>query len=119
MKTMICSLTRILAVPLLCFAAAAADDPGNQTHWWSDAVDKSLEQGGTNRPALQRTLDQTPIAQRPAMQFLLENMPACDLQSLSAEFLLENTDLAMAAFANAPWHDQIPPEIFLNDVLPY
>jgi hypothetical protein len=119
MKPIADYMTRILAVPLLCLAAAAADDPSTQPHWWSDAVDKSLDQGGTNRQALLRALDQTPVAQRPAMQFLLENMPACDLQSLSAEFLLENTALAMAAFTNAPWHDQIPPEIFLNDILPY
>jgi predicted esterase len=116
---MIAYLTRILAVLPLCLAAAAADDPSTQARWWSEAVDQSLNQAGTNRPALLRALNQTPAAQRPAMQFLLENMPPSDLQSLSAEFLLENTALALSAFTNAPWRAQIPPEIFLNDILPY
>jgi hypothetical protein len=119
MKDIVDYLTRIPAILLFCLAAAAADDPSTQPRWWSDAVEQSLNQGGTNRPALADALNQAPIEQRPAMQFLLENMPLCDLQSLSAEFLLENTALAMAAFTNAPWHGQIPQEIFLNDILPY
>lgn len=112
-------LTRMAAFLVLALGAAAADDPSASARWWSEAVDQSLDQSGTNREALVRVLGQTPVAQRSAMQFLLENMPVRDLQSLAAEFLLENTALATSAFANAPWRDQIPTEIFLNDVLPY
>jgi pimeloyl-ACP methyl ester carboxylesterase len=68
---------------------------------------------------LARALQLVPDAQRPALQFLLENMPPGDVESLSPEFLVENVALATEAFTNAPWRNQIPPEIFLNDILPY
>jgi predicted esterase len=120
MKHVVSFPSRILTAALLCLGAAeAAVDSSAQPRWWSDGADQSLSQSGTNRPALVLALNQTPEAQRPALQFLLENMPPTDLQSLSAEFLLENAALATDAFTNAPWHDRLPPDIFLNDVLPY
>jgi pimeloyl-ACP methyl ester carboxylesterase len=117
MKHIVGVPSRILAVVLLCLGAAV--DASAQSHWWSDAADQSLSQSGANREALVLALNQTPEAQRPAMQFLVENMPLKDLQSLSAEFLLENVAQATEAFNSAPWHDRIPSEIFLNEVLPY
>src|SRR5271170_4810390 len=98
--------SRILAGLLICAGAAEiAVDASAQSRWWSDAADQSLSQSGTNRPALELALNQAPEDQRPSMQFLLENMPQSDAQSLSAEFLLENVALATDAFTNAPWHD--------------
>jgi hypothetical protein len=41
------------------------------------------------------------------------------LKSLSAEFLLENVQLAYRAWSSSPWKDDIPQEIFFNNVLPY
>lgn len=57
-------------------------------------------------------------AQQAGMKFLLDNMPAPD-RNLSEKYLSENVALACEAFAAAPWAKQIPPEIFLNDILPY
>jgi transglutaminase-like putative cysteine protease/predicted esterase len=54
-----------------------------------------------------------------AARFLIENMPPSDKQELSAEFLLENLDLALKARSTFPWAREVPEEIFLNDVLPY
>jgi len=54
-----------------------------------------------------------------AARFLTENMPAKDKESLSAEFLGENLDLALKARGEFPWAKQVPEDIFLNDVLPY
>ena len=87
--------------------------------WWSEAVEKALEQAGTNRQELVQALQQTPEAQRAGMQFLVENMPLRDLTKLSAEFLLENLTLAYQAFAEAPWAKSISSEMFLNEILPY
>ncbi len=104
------------------FCLAAAMAPAQQSAsapWWPDALNKSLDHAGTNRAELVRALEQTPEAQRPAMQFLLENMPEVDLQSLPADYLLENAALAAVAFTNAPWHERVPEDIFLNDILPY
>ncbi|MEP2775271.1 MAG: transglutaminase domain-containing protein [Luteolibacter sp.] len=54
-----------------------------------------------------------------AARFLVENMPEDDKESLSAEFLNENLDLAFKARETFPWAKDVPEDIFLNDVLPY
>lgn len=87
--------------------------------WWSDAAEAALAQAGTNRHEIQRWLGQTPEAQRAGAEFLVMNMPACDVQSLSAAFLAENLALAYEAMRDAPWAASIREELFLNDVLPY
>jgi hypothetical protein len=97
----------------------APAQPSASSHWWPDALNEFLGQGGANRAELVRALEQTAETRRPAMLFLLENMPEGDLQSLSADYLLENVALAFGAFTNAPWHDRVPEEIFLNEILPY
>ncbi|MEJ0090466.1 MAG: transglutaminase domain-containing protein [Limisphaerales bacterium] len=93
-----------------------ADDTNK---WWNDATEQALAQAGTNRAEILMALDQTPVAQRAEIQFLIENAPPSDLQTLSSQFLLENLTLADEAFAAAPWRDQLPPDIFLNEILPY
>ena len=62
--------------------------------------------------------DQAP-QERQALEFLKSNMPQPDIAALSPEFLLENIRLAYQAMAEVPWGKNIPPDIFLNDVLPY
>lgn len=54
-----------------------------------------------------------------AAKFLVEHMPAKDKETLGAEFLTGNLDLAFQARAEFPWAQAVPEEIFLNDVLPY
>jgi transglutaminase-like putative cysteine protease/predicted esterase len=87
--------------------------------WWPEPVERALDQAGTNRQELVNALDRVPKAQREGLQFLVENMPEPDLQSLSAEFLLTHVALIYDAFEQAPGHTRVPKEIFLNDVLPY
>jgi transglutaminase-like putative cysteine protease/pimeloyl-ACP methyl ester carboxylesterase len=89
------------------------------SHWWPEGVEQALARAGANRAELTRALREAPEAQRQGLQFLLENMPQRDLQSLSASFLLENIAQAYEAREKAPWGKAIPEEIFLNDVLPY
>lgn len=60
-----------------------------------------------------------PAQDRDALLFLLEHMPARDVRSLTATYLLENVRLAREALAAAPWKDRIPLAIYHNDVLPY
>lgn len=88
-------------------------------HWWSAQTEQALEQASTNRPQWTHALDTVPPPQRDSLAFLLENMPARDLQGLSSKYLLENIALATEAFEQAPWAHDVPREIFLNDVLPY
>ncbi|HUR47311.1 MAG TPA: transglutaminase domain-containing protein, partial [Candidatus Saccharimonadales bacterium] len=46
-------------------------------------------------------------------------MPEPDRKRVSAEYLSNNVALAYEAWKSAPWHDQVPKEIFFNEVLPY
>ena len=46
-------------------------------------------------------------------------MPAKDLESLDADFLLENIRLARQAWETAPWHDQVNVELYRDAILPY
>ncbi len=108
---------RVLALLVMGVVVAGARDAGE--HWWSDAADKALSQSGTNKAEITRALEKAPTEQREGMQFLVENMPDWDLQNLGADKLLENMALANESFKSAPWHDQVPKEIFLNDILPY
>jgi len=101
-------------------AALIATSPtAPAARWWSDAAESALTQAGTNRQELVQALVQAPENQRPGIEFLVANMPQRDLQSLSAGFLLENLSLAYQAIQEAPWGKSIPPELFLNEVLPY
>jgi hypothetical protein len=87
--------------------------------WWSDAAESALVRAGTNRRELVKALGLAPAEQREGMEFLIENMPERDLQSLSSNFLLDNLTMAYAAMEAAPWASEIPTDIFLNEVLPY
>lgn len=108
-------LGALVAAPSILTAARTADG----RTWWSEAVEQALPAAGTNRAQIVKALNEIPVARRDAMAFLVENMPARDISTLSAEFLLEHVNLACEGFEQAPWHDKIPKEIFLNDVVPY
>jgi len=82
-------------------------------------VNAALQRAGTNRGELERALRDVPESQAEGMRFLIAHMPARDRESLSADFLLENTACAHEALAAAPWAARIPRDVFLNDVLPY
>ncbi|MFM7846086.1 MAG: transglutaminase domain-containing protein [Planctomycetota bacterium] len=100
-------------------AAPVASQPDSVANEIGRLIDESLQQAGKNRMELERALRDVPATQREGLRFLIAHMPQRDRESLTAEYLLENTDLAYRAFAAAPWKKQIPPEIFLNDILPY
>lgn len=96
-------------------SSARGDAPGQR----SQRVEQALANAGENRAELEKALAAVPEAQREGLEFLLENMPRQDLHHLSSAYLLENLALAYEAWTKAPWHDQVPKEIFLNDILPY
>lgn len=82
-------------------------------------VSAALQRAGDNREQLQRALAEAPLGRREGLEFLIAHMPDRDLTNLSAEFLLENLRLAFDAWDRAAWRDQLPWEIFANEVLPY
>ena len=77
------------------------------------------QRAGHNSHEIERALSEVPHEQRRGMQFLIVNMPLEDLQNLTADFLLENCDLAYQAWEAAPWHDQISEAMFFDTILPY
>lgn len=82
-------------------------------------LSQALERAGDNRVQLERALDQVPESERAGMLFLIENMPEADLRSLTAEFLLENSQLTWKALNAAAWKDSVPQEVVLDSLLPY
>jgi len=104
---------------LTVLAAVVAIPQVQAERWWSDSVEKALSRAGTNRAALAPMLERTPESQREGMTFLFENMPEIDLVTLDAGLIATNTALAYEAMSTAPWAKQIPPDVFLNDILPY
>ena len=86
---------------------------------YEGAIAAALELAGPNRVQLELALLQVPDDQKEGMRFLIANMPNHDLTSLTADFLLENSDLAYREWRSSPWKDKIPNEVFLNNVLPY
>jgi pimeloyl-ACP methyl ester carboxylesterase len=107
----------LLAVALVPFLAANGAE--NEVACWPAAIEQALGKAGSNRSELEKALDDTPSAQRPAMIFLIANMPDEDLLALKADFLLANVDLAYKARRQVPWGQKIPDAIFFNDVLAY
>ena len=83
----------VLLLPFLffCMSGISQTIKANATEkWWSDATELSLSKSGDNRIELLKALRQVPEGQREGMQFLVENMPLQDLQSIKAVFLLDN-----------------------------
>ena len=110
------ALRNFLLVFLLVMSGMASS---SAAPYWGDTVESALAQAGTNRQELVQALEQAPELRRDGIQFLIANMPPRDLQSLSADYLLENLSLAYKAVEEAPWAKSISTELFLNDVLPY
>ncbi len=109
---------RQLCFAFVCFVCvpAMAQEPNLK---FSADLSTALDRAGQNRPQLLKALQQVPAEQKEGMEFLIRWMPERDLQSLTAEFLLENVKLAYQVRTQTPWGKTIPKSVFLNDVLPY
>ena len=112
----------VLLVSLLffCMSGISQTIKADATEkWWSDATAFSLSKSGANRIELLKALREVPVGQREGLQFLVENMPLQDLQTIKAVFLLDNLAMTYNVMQEVPWAKSIPLDIFLNDVLPY
>lgn len=111
----------ILALILVTggFSSSARASDSASIAPWNKAVEERLPLAGTNRLEISRAFRDAPAGRVAGLNFLVENMPEADLQSLSAQFLLDQVNLAYDAWEKSPWHAQVSPELFLNDVLPY
>ena len=80
---------------------------------------QSLKRADHNRSEISKALRRVPQKQQEGMEFLVAFMPIDDLQSLSAEFLIQHVEYAYKAWREAAWSESISKDIFLNNILPY
>jgi len=83
------------------------------------ALDSALAMAGSNAKQLKLALSRLPVEQRPAAEFLLENMPAVDLAQMPASTLEDNVSLAFRSRSLLPWGTRISDDLFLHYVLPH
>lgn len=103
----------------LCFLACNNSNYQGVPEKYHPLLDQALSKAGDNAVELRKALDASDSTTREGMAFLISYMPERDLQSLSADILLENVTYAYKARAEFPWAKAIPDSLFLNDVLPY
>lgn len=83
-----------------------------------ESLNKALDASGSNHTELLKTLESVKKEHLDAAVFLIANMPQRDLESLKADFLVEQIELAYAAWEKSPWHNKIPKQLFLQYILP-
>ena len=82
-------------------------------------LSKALEAAGANRAELEKALATVPSEQASSLEWLVERMPAEDLATLDAAFLLAHVDGAYKAWKSAPWSAMVDEETFRDGILPY
>ena len=102
-------MQRVILLMVLCVCGMGSARP----------LGESLTMSGDNRVQIETAMAKAPVDQHTAMTWLIEHMPAEDLKSLDAAYLLENVDLAYRAWKESPWHDQVPEQVFLEAILPH
>lgn len=108
MRNQLPALAILLLLPMSLFA-----QDNNAT------LDAALTKAGANRGQIISAIESASTEHQKAVRFLVQHMPEHDLQTLKADFLLENVRLAFEAKNKTPWGKSIPENIFFNDVLPY
>lgn len=86
---------------------------------YRNAVKANLIIAGENKAQLLLTIKNINNKHIEGLAFILAYMPPSDLKQITADFLIENIELAYSAVARSPWGSRIPHDIFLNDILPY
>lgn len=112
-----CLIVAMITLQLLVPAIQAQDQQAERSQ--DELLQKRLEMAGDNSDELKLAIESAPADHQAAIKFLIRHMPRKDLTSLSAEFLLENVNVAYEARERAPWSNQISEELFFSDVLPY
>jgi predicted esterase len=108
----------LLATAIL-FGSSNANAQQDEEQALRELFQVQLQQAGQNEAELIKALTEVPAQQREGVKFLIFNLGPADLRRVSAQLLLDNVRLAYEAKSKMRWGDQIPEEMFFNDVLPY
>jgi hypothetical protein len=82
-------------------------------------VEIALEKSGNNRVILEEALNKFDGEKKEGMAFLIAYMPQRDLDSLTADFLIDNLEYAYKTRDEFAWTKKLDKEVFFNEVLPY
>ena len=86
---------------------------------YNTLLDSAFVKAGDNAAELQKALSEVPQEQKVGMAYIISYMPKRDLTTLTAAFLLENSEYAYKAREKYQWCAALPDSIFFNEVLPY
>jgi len=120
-NTCIFNMTKIqilLLLAVVLFSSCQPKYPG-VPEFYNTLLDSAFVKAGDNAAELQKALAEVPLEQKEGMAFIISHMPKRDLTTLTAAFLLENSEYAYKAREKYPWCAALPDSIFFNEVLPY
>lgn len=111
-------MRRVLMFLLGLFPFIAIGESGpSRELWWQTQAGENLSEIEKFRVA---SFEKYSFAGKEVFDSLvLRGMPAQDMRTLSAEFLLDNLHYAMKARKEFPWSDDVSWSLFLTDVIPY
>lgn len=93
----------------------ASGDPGAPRRSMATA----LRLAGDRAPALRRAPASAPAAHRPALRFLIRNMPERDLLRVDTAFLRRHVAAAHATRGRYRFQEVVPEDVFVRYVVPY
>jgi hypothetical protein len=90
-----------------------------QSHWWGVRVEASLDRSPDRKAKWVSYLQTVEPQLRPAIGYLVADLPFGDLRSLDPAKLTTNVRLALKAKQEVPWGKTLPDDIFNDAVLPH
>lgn len=117
--------SRSLVLVVLIFAglttarAAHLSDSSDPSNPYRADMQATIQAATENGRELERAYREVPKRMREGMAFLIAYMPAGDRDTLTADFLIRETQWAYKARDTFAWAAAVPDSVFYNDVLPY
>lgn len=111
--------TFFLLAIVIQFGSTQADAQQTEEQALREQFQSQLQQAGPNEDQLLKALTEARAEHCDAIKFLIANLGPADLRTVSAQLLLDNVRLAYEAKSKLKWGENIPEDIFFNDVLPY
>ena len=109
----------VILIATLCILWSYQTKYPGVPEFYHTLLDSAMVKAGENAVELQTALTEAPNEQIEGMAFIISYMPQRDLTTLTAEFLLENSEYAYKAREKYSWCAALPDSVFFNEVLPY
>ena len=83
---------------------------------YQSLLDSAFVNAGVNAVELKKALTEAPKEEKEGMAFIISYMPKRDLTTLTAAFLIENSEYAYKAREKYAWCAALSDSIFFNEV---